>query len=48
MLALADLKLGRLLDTFDEWALTSGRDAEFGPPERFPATACARGAAAAA
>jgi putative flavoprotein involved in K+ transport len=32
--ALADLKLGRLLDTFDEWALTSGRDAEFGPPER--------------
>ena len=38
VLALADLKLGRLLDTFDEWALTSGRDAEFGPPERFPAT----------
>ena len=36
--ALADLKLGRLLDTFDEWALTSGRDAEFGPPERFAAT----------
>jgi putative flavoprotein involved in K+ transport len=32
--SLADLKLGRLLDTFDEWALTSGRDAEFGPPER--------------
>jgi putative flavoprotein involved in K+ transport len=31
---LADLKLGRLLDTFDEWALTSGRDAEFAPPER--------------
>jgi putative flavoprotein involved in K+ transport len=32
--ALADLKLNRLLDTFDEWALTSGRDAEFGSPER--------------
>jgi putative flavoprotein involved in K+ transport len=32
--SLADLKLGRLLDTFDEWALTSGRDGEFGPPER--------------
>jgi putative flavoprotein involved in K+ transport len=32
--SLADLKLGRLLDTFDEWALTSGRDAEFDPPER--------------
>jgi putative flavoprotein involved in K+ transport len=32
--SLADLKLGRLLDTFDEWALTSGRDAEFGRPER--------------
>jgi putative flavoprotein involved in K+ transport len=32
--SLADLKLGRLLDRFDEWALTSGRDAEFDPPER--------------
>jgi putative flavoprotein involved in K+ transport len=38
VLSLADLKLSRLLDTFDEWALTSGRDAEFPPPERFPAT----------
>ena len=38
--SLADLKQGRLLDTFDEWALTSGRDAEFGPPERFAPTAC--------
>ena len=28
----------RLLDTFDEWALTSGRDAEFGPPERLAPT----------
>jgi putative flavoprotein involved in K+ transport len=36
--SLADLKLGRLLDTFDEWALTSGRDAEFGPPERLAPT----------
>jgi putative flavoprotein involved in K+ transport len=36
--SLADLKLNRLLDTFDEWALTSGRDAEFGPPERFAPT----------
>jgi putative flavoprotein involved in K+ transport len=32
--SLADLKLNRLLDTFDEWALTSGRDGEFAPPER--------------
>jgi len=32
--SLADLKLGRLLGTFDEWALASGRDAEFDPPER--------------
>jgi putative flavoprotein involved in K+ transport len=36
--ALADLKMNRLLDTFDEWALTSGRDAEFGAPERFAPT----------
>ena len=32
--SLADLKMNRLLDTFDEWALTSGRDAEFVAPER--------------
>jgi putative flavoprotein involved in K+ transport len=32
--ALADLKLNRLLDSFDEWALTGGRDAEFTAPER--------------
>jgi putative flavoprotein involved in K+ transport len=38
VLSLADLKLGRLLDTFDEWALTSGRDAEFGSPERLEPT----------
>ena len=36
--SLADLKMGRLLDTFDEWARTHGRDAEVGPPERFPPT----------
>jgi putative flavoprotein involved in K+ transport len=36
--SLADLKLGRLLDTFDEWALTSGRDGEFDPPERLAPT----------
>jgi putative flavoprotein involved in K+ transport len=38
MFSLADLKLVRLLDTFDEWAQTSGRDAEVGPPERFAPT----------
>jgi putative flavoprotein involved in K+ transport len=38
VLSLADLKLGRLLDTFDEWALTSGRDGELAPPERFAPT----------
>jgi putative flavoprotein involved in K+ transport len=32
--SLADLKMNRLLDSFDEWALTSGRDAEFAAPER--------------
>ena len=36
--SLADLKMRRLLDTFDEWARASGRDAEFGPPERFAPT----------
>ena len=36
--ALADLKLGRLLDRFDEWAIESGRDDEFPAPERFPTT----------
>ena len=38
MFSLADLKLERLLDAFDEWARTSGRDAEVGAPERFPPT----------
>jgi putative flavoprotein involved in K+ transport len=36
--SLADLKMVRLLDTFDEWAGTAGHDAEVGPPERFAAT----------
>jgi len=36
--SLADLKLARLLDTFDEWARTRGRDAELGPPERLAPT----------
>ncbi len=34
---LADLKQGRLLDTFDEWAAEGGLD-EVGPPERFEPT----------
>ena len=34
---LADLKLGRLLDTFDEWA-TERRLDDVGPPERLPPT----------
>jgi putative flavoprotein involved in K+ transport len=36
--SLADLKMNRLLDTFDEWALASGRDGELDPPERFAPT----------
>ena len=36
--SLADLKLNRLLDSFDEWALTSGRDGELGAPQRFEPT----------
>jgi putative flavoprotein involved in K+ transport len=36
--SLADLKLERLLDTFDEWAKTDGHEAEAGPPERFAPT----------
>ena len=36
--ALADLKMDRLLDTFDDWARTHGRDADVGPPERFEPT----------
>jgi putative flavoprotein involved in K+ transport len=36
--SLADLKMERLLGTFDEWAATHGRDAEVDPPERYEAT----------
>jgi putative flavoprotein involved in K+ transport len=36
--SLADLKMQRLLDTFDEWARAHGRDAEVDPPERFAST----------
>jgi putative flavoprotein involved in K+ transport len=36
--ALADLKLERLLDGFDEWHQASGRDLEVGPPQRFAPT----------
>ncbi|MET8868134.1 NAD(P)-binding domain-containing protein [Nonomuraea sp. NPDC004580] len=36
--SLADLKMNRLLDTFDAWARDSGRDDEAGPPERFEPT----------
>jgi putative flavoprotein involved in K+ transport len=35
---LADLKLGRLLDTIDEWASASGLDHSIPPPYRFPPT----------
>ena len=38
MFTLADLKVQRLLDTFDAWALAQGRDAEVGAPERLPPT----------
>jgi putative flavoprotein involved in K+ transport len=36
--ALADLKLERLLDTFDEWARVNGRDGEVAAPERVEPT----------
>jgi putative flavoprotein involved in K+ transport len=39
LLALADLKLERLLDTFDEWAGKEDGDAGADPSERFAATA---------
>jgi putative flavoprotein involved in K+ transport len=38
LFSLADLKMERLLDTFDEWAKTDGYDADAGPPERFAPT----------
>ena len=36
--ALADLKMNRLLDTFDDWAHRHARDSGIGPPERFEPT----------
>jgi putative flavoprotein involved in K+ transport len=36
--ALADLKMERLLDTFDEWASANPRTTDAGPPERFVPT----------
>ena len=36
--ALADLKLGRLLDRFDAWALDSGVDGDVGRPHRLEPT----------
>jgi putative flavoprotein involved in K+ transport len=36
--SLADLKLERLLDLFDEWAQTEGLDADVGAPERYVPT----------
>jgi putative flavoprotein involved in K+ transport len=36
--ALADLKMDRLLDTFDEWAVATGQDADVDPPERYEET----------
>lgn len=36
--SLADLKMERLLDTFDEWARTHGCHAEVDPSERFAST----------
>jgi putative flavoprotein involved in K+ transport len=36
--ALADLKMQRLLNTFDNWERESSRELEVGPPERFEPT----------
>jgi putative flavoprotein involved in K+ transport len=36
--ALADLKMQRLLDTFDDWAVNTRPDLELGPAERFEPT----------
>jgi putative flavoprotein involved in K+ transport len=35
---LSDLKMGRLLDTIDEWASENGLDGEVPPPDRLPPT----------
>lgn len=37
-LALADLKMDRLLNTFDDWARSHARDEDVDPPERFEPT----------
>jgi len=42
MFSLADLKMERLLDAFDEWARTDGADAEVFPTERFAPTEAPR------
>jgi putative flavoprotein involved in K+ transport len=39
VISLSDLKMERLLGTFDEWATADGCAAEVGPPERFGPTA---------
>ena len=36
--SLADLKMGRLLDTIDEWVLENAMDDRIEDPERYPAT----------
>lgn len=41
--ALADQKLGRLLDEIDDWIRSRGLDGEVGPPERFEPTRVAPG-----
>ena len=38
MCSLADLKMERLLDVFDEWVRTDGRDPDVSPAERFAPT----------
>jgi putative flavoprotein involved in K+ transport len=38
VVALADLKMDRLLNTFDAWATASGTDGDVKPPERFETT----------
>jgi putative flavoprotein involved in K+ transport len=38
LFALADLKMQRLLDTFDEWAVDTSPEIELAPPERFEPT----------
>jgi putative flavoprotein involved in K+ transport len=38
LFSLADLKMNRLLDTFDDWARSAGRHGDFAAPERFEPT----------